>query len=55
MSIWVIEVSRDGGKTWILEQPYRVYKNKEKADYQVNHRGPSRYGYRVREYRPVEE
>ncbi len=55
MPIWILECSRDGGKTWRIEQPYRVFKKKETADRASDERKDwPRAKYRVTEYRPVE-
>lgn len=31
MSLWIIEVSKDGGVTWKIEQPYRLFKSEDRA------------------------
>jgi hypothetical protein len=52
--IWIIEESRDGGKTWAITQPYHVYKKEETADRAVERFKGWRSTYRKMEYRPVE-
>jgi hypothetical protein len=57
MPIWVMECSRDGGKTWRVEQPYRIYKKKESAEKKMEAEAVGSWKYlqfRITEYRPVE-
>lgn len=54
MPIWILESSRDGGKTWFVSQPYHVYKTKEKGQSAEKRYQGYRIMYRIREYRPVE-
>jgi hypothetical protein len=60
MPIWILEHSRDQGKTWRLEQPYKLFKDRDKAltaavkmneDAKVH--VPAWRIYRATEYRPV--
>jgi hypothetical protein len=63
--IWIMEVSRDEGKTWIMEQSFGMYKTQHRAATRASvetsrHIAMSRqchcagWLYRAREYRPVE-
>ena len=60
MTIWILEQSRDGGATWKLDQPYRVYKSQEPADAKACECNANYYKqqgvpwrYRAVEYAPV--
>lgn len=52
--IWMILVSRDGGRTWRLDQPYRPFKSQQRAVNRVTelNRTATRLKFRAVEYRP---
>jgi hypothetical protein len=56
MPVWIIERSRDKGVTWKLNQPYHLYKNKEKAVARCKEMDSwsGNSLHRAQEYQPVE-
>ena len=55
MSIWLIEQSRDGGKTWEVYNPYHLYKKPETAHKKCATMMGWRSIFRVTEYKAVSE
>lgn len=52
--IWMVHISRDGGRTWALEQPYRLYKSHDRAVRYVSELNMTgtRLKFKLVEYRP---
>ena len=55
MSVWIIEESHDGGKTWKVSQPYHLYKSLYSAERGLEKFAGWRRAHRINEYRPVLE
>jgi hypothetical protein len=51
--IWILEESRDGGKTWRVSSPYQVWKVKQSADKKLDTYKGWRWLYRITEYHAV--
>ena len=53
--IWIMEESKDCGKTWRVSSPWEVYKRKESAEKRLEFYKGWRWPHRITEYRAVEE
>lgn len=55
-SLWVLHLSRDGGQTWKVEQPPRIYMRREVAEARAAQDTlHSRIQHKAVEYQPVPE